>query len=192
MSSEAPAPVPARHTRRIVTGHDKDGHSVIADDSVCSANAAVYVPDFSINDAWRVDHLPCDNRRAESGPAGFELEPVASGNVFRIVHIPPDREYLAAIGNAGDTGAADEVGASSSSDAIPSPHPAMHRTNTLDYVVIISGEIYCVMEKGETLLRPGDVLIQRGTNHAWSNRSDQICVMAAVLNGALPYEQQAR
>lgn len=61
------------------------------------------------------------------------------------------------------------------------PHPLMHETKTLDYIVILSGEIYLILEEGETLLKPGDIVIQRGTNHAWSNRSDENCIQLAIL-----------
>ncbi|MDX8557874.1 cupin domain-containing protein [Elizabethkingia sp. HX CGY] len=61
------------------------------------------------------------------------------------------------------------------------PHPLMHQTKTLDYIVILSGEIYLILEEGETLLKPGDIVIQRGTNHAWSNRSDENCIQLAIL-----------
>jgi quercetin dioxygenase-like cupin family protein len=57
----------------------------------------------------------------------------------------------------------------------------MHRTKTVDYGIVLSGEIYLVVDEGETLLKPGDVVVQRGTNHAWSNRSDEPCRMAFVL-----------
>ncbi len=60
----------------------------------------------------------------------------------------------------------------------------MHETQTTDYALVLEGEIWAVMEKGETKLRAGDVLIQRGTNHAWSNRSGKPAVMAFVLVGA--------
>ncbi|MGE5147909.1 MAG: cupin domain-containing protein, partial [Candidatus Eiseniibacteriota bacterium] len=65
-------------------------------------------------------------------------------------------------------------------------HPAMHCTNTVDYIYILSGEIWALMDEGEVLLRPGDSLIQRGTNHAWSNRSDAPCRFLAVLVDAEP------
>jgi quercetin dioxygenase-like cupin family protein len=64
----------------------------------------------------------------------------------------------------------------------------MHKTDTVDYAIVISGEIYAVMEKGEVLLHPGDSLIQRGTNHAWSNRTEQPCVVAFVMVSAKPVE----
>ena len=62
----------------------------------------------------------------------------------------------------------------------------MHETQTTDYAIVIEGEIWAVMEAGETKLEAGDVLVQRGTNHAWSNRSDKIAVVAFVLVGASP------
>jgi quercetin dioxygenase-like cupin family protein len=61
------------------------------------------------------------------------------------------------------------------------PHPLMHRTDTVDYGIVLSGEIYLVLDKQETLLKAGDVVVQRGTNHAWSNRSDKPCRMAFIL-----------
>ncbi len=60
----------------------------------------------------------------------------------------------------------------------------MHQTTTLDYIVILSGEIYLMMEDTETLLKPGDIVIQRATNHAWSNRSNEPCVQLAILLSA--------
>jgi uncharacterized cupin superfamily protein len=60
-------------------------------------------------------------------------------------------------------------------------HPGMHRTRTLDYAIVLSGEIYAVLDEGEVLLEAGDVLVQRGTNHAWSNRSERPCRIAFVL-----------
>ena len=57
----------------------------------------------------------------------------------------------------------------------------MHRTRTIDYAIVLSGEIYAVLDEGEVLLKAGDVLIQRATNHAWSNRGDRPCRIAFVL-----------
>ena len=57
----------------------------------------------------------------------------------------------------------------------------MHRTHSVDYAIVLSGEIWAVMDVGETLMRAGDCLVQRGTNHAWSNRSNQPCLVAFIL-----------
>ena len=65
-------------------------------------------------------------------------------------------------------------------------HPGFHKTDTIDYAIVLSGEIYALMDEGEVLLKAGDVLIQRGTNHAWSNRTEQPCCIAFVLIDAKP------
>ena len=65
-------------------------------------------------------------------------------------------------------------------------HPGFHKTDTIDYAIVLSGEIYALMDEGEALLKAGDVLIQRGTNHAWSNRTEQPCCIAFVLIDAEP------
>ena len=60
-------------------------------------------------------------------------------------------------------------------------HPGMHRTDTVDYAIILEGEIWAVMDDNETLMKQGDVLVQRGTNHAWANRSDKTARICFVL-----------
>jgi quercetin dioxygenase-like cupin family protein len=62
----------------------------------------------------------------------------------------------------------------------------MHKTSTVDYIIVLKGEIYAVMETGEKLLRAGDILVQRGTNHSWSVRGNEPCIVAAVLVSAKP------
>ena len=62
-----------------------------------------------------------------------------------------------------------------------SRHPGMHITDTGDYAIILFGEMYAVLEEGETLMKAGDILVQRGTSHAWSNRSGEICRVAFIL-----------
>ena len=71
-------------------------------------------------------------------------------------------------------------------DRDASRHPGMHKTSTVDYAIVLSGEIYALMDEGEVLLAAGDVLIQRGTNHAWSNRTDAPAYVAFVLIDAEP------
>ena len=65
-------------------------------------------------------------------------------------------------------------------------HPGFHQTDTLDYAICLEGEVWAVLDEGETLMKAGDVLIQRGTYHAWSNRGDKPCRMAFVLIDAEP------
>jgi quercetin dioxygenase-like cupin family protein len=63
----------------------------------------------------------------------------------------------------------------------PGEHPGMHRTQTVDYALMLQGELVAIMDEEETVLRAGDVLIQRGTNHAWANRSGQPARIAFIL-----------
>jgi len=67
-----------------------------------------------------------------------------------------------------------------------SADPMMHRTSTLDYAIVLKGEIHAVMEEGETLMRAGDILVQRGTNHSWSVRGNEPAIVAFVLVSAKP------
>ena len=62
----------------------------------------------------------------------------------------------------------------------------MHKTATVDYIIVLKGEIYAIMDNSETLLKAGDVLVQRGTNHSWSVRGNEPCIIAAVLVSADP------
>jgi quercetin dioxygenase-like cupin family protein len=61
-----------------------------------------------------------------------------------------------------------------------------HKTSTIDYIIVLKGEIHALMDEGETLLKAGDILVQRGTNHSWSVRGNQPCIVAAVLVSADP------
>ena len=78
------------------------------------------------------------------------------------------------------------MGADHAMDPEGSRHPGMHKTATVDYAIVLSGEIYALMDEGETLLQAGDCLVQRGTNHAWGNRSDAPCLVAFILVSAKP------
>ena len=80
----------------------------------------------------------------------------------------------------------DGTGRAAALDKTGARHPGFHKTASVDYAIVLSGEIYALMDEGETLLKQGDVLVQRGTNHAWSNRSDAPAVLAFVLIGAEP------
>ena len=186
MSEQEIKPNPTLTTRRVVTGHNSDGRSVIYSDSDATVRSAILHEDFVVDEIWRSDALPADNT-AEGDPClEVELEPSSQGNLFRVLHFPPDKVYFGRIPSDGKFAVLGESGAASLTDKEGAPHPLMHRTSTLDYIIIISGEIYAVLDEGETKLSQGDVLVQRGTNHAWSNRSDKPCIMAAILNAAKP------
>ena len=105
---------------------------------------------------------------------------LSGGTIFRVVEFPPDK----AAADFDRKTAFASMGADHAMDPDASRHPGMHKTATVDYAIVLSGEIWALMDEGETRLEAGDCLVQRGTNHAWSNRSDQPCLVAFILVSA--------
>jgi mannose-6-phosphate isomerase-like protein (cupin superfamily) len=186
-AAQAPSTKPGpeiKRFRRIVTGHDTRGHSVILSDETSPHIMPIMdQPNFAVTDFWRTTSLPADN-----GPASAEdpcrlpiqVAPPQNGSVFRVVQFPPDKDWAARAAAVGGSVAIDET-AKAAHTGGPVRHAHMHRTRSIDYAIVLSGEIWAVMDEGETKMRAGDVLIQRGTNHAWANRSNQPCIVTFVL-----------
>jgi len=195
--SEAPqaakvAPGPEiRRFRRIVTGHDAQGQSVILSDEPCPHVVPIMnQANFAVTNFWKTTATPADNGRATEVDLCRQLTPVAppdGGTVFRVVQFPPDKDWAAKAAAAGGSMAIDET-AKAAQTGGPVRHAHMHRTRSIDYAIVLSGEIWAVMDEGETKMTAGDVLIQRGTNHAWANRSSQPCIVAFVLIDAEPLD----
>lgn len=167
--------------RRIVTGHNAEGRAVVLSDS--NLPASEIGPDDRVRALmWVTDSMPVSNDgNQDPCPEGIStvIHPPAGGTIFRITDIPPD--------SAAPSGAQELASRGAQVDpARSAKHPGFHRTDTLDYAICLEGEIWAVLDERETLMRPGDVLIQRGTYHAWSNRSDKPCRMAFVLIDAEP------
>jgi mannose-6-phosphate isomerase-like protein (cupin superfamily) len=173
-----------RRFRRIVTGHDAQGRSVIlSDDTSPHVMPIMNQSNFAVTDFWRTTCTPADNGRATSDdPCGLPIQvaPPANGSVFRVVQFPPDKDWAAKAAEMGGSVAIDET-AKAAHTGGPVRHAHMHRTRSIDYAIVLSGEIWAVMDEGETRMTAGDMLIQRGTNHAWANRSNAPCVVAFVL-----------
>lgn len=178
-----------RPVRRIITGHDARGRSKIVSDRA-SPHVMVLqdVPTFGVTDLWKTHASPADNvDRADPCGRPIQLAPPANGSVVRVVEFPPDKVWMkkadreSAFASLGSSGSAALARGKSAAR-----HPMMHRTKTVDYAIILSGEIWAVMDVGETKMKAGDVLIQRGTNHAWANRSNKPCMVAFVLIDAAP------
>jgi mannose-6-phosphate isomerase-like protein (cupin superfamily) len=164
-------------TRRVITGLDDDGRSTIVSDG--PVETWVERPGGTvIVDLWQVDGLPAQMDDADGLGGAAGLAPPAAGAVVRMCTFPPDSEM--------DMDAFEEAmratygPQASGEDAIP----GMHHTETVDVMTVLSGELHAVMEAGETVLRPGDTLVQRGTKHAWSNRSDQPVTIVAIMMAA--------
>ncbi len=166
---------------RIVTGHDDAGRAVIAEEGAPPTSVALEaVPGTVFHEIWATSSVPAP---VDNGPdptiGPLQLAPPRGGTRVRIVDIPPDT-VQDAIGPAEAAAAFAAIGATHA-HALDGPHALMHRTETVDYGIVLSGEVWLVVDDGEARLRPGDVVVQRGTNHAWSNRTDETARMAFVL-----------
>jgi len=170
--------------RRVVTGHDKNGKSTFLQDGLApNVKEMVSMPGLALTDLWETTVAPASNAgNADAAARPVKLEPPTTGSILRIVEFPPDSAWR----NSADSKAAfDSIGAGHAKDA-GNADPMMHTTATIDYIIVLKGEIFAIMETGETLLKAGDVLVQRGTNHSWSVRGNEPCIIAAILIGAKP------
>jgi quercetin dioxygenase-like cupin family protein len=144
--------------RRIITGHDGEVAEVLID--AAASNAKYPAPGTVSTLIWSTDSAPAKI------PAGRDIEdmgarimgtaPPAKGTRFAVIDFPP--------GNA----------------------PHMHRTDTIDYVLVLAGEIEMDMDQSTVKMKAGDIMVQRGTNHAWANRSNAPARVAFVLMDAEP------
>jgi hypothetical protein len=176
--------------RRVLTGHDNDGQSIIMTDAIATnVLEMASMPGLALTDLWETKGAPASNDgNADAAARKVHLEPPASGTILRIVEFPPDSAWR---DTADAKKAFNSIGAGHASDK-HSADPMMHKTSTVDYIIILRGEIWAIMEKGETLLKAGDILVQRGTNHSWSVRTTEPCVLAAVLVSAKPVGKARR
>ena len=168
--------------RRIITEDDASGRSRIVDDAPATAIRTVEGrPGYRSVNVWRTTTAPApidapDDIEQHKGI----LPPDHGGSILRIIDVPPEsrdpaerqRQIAATFGT---------IFTDAQHDKRAGAHPGMHRTDTVDYAIVLEGEIWAVMDEGETLMRTGDVLVQRGTNHAWANRSDKTARICFVL-----------
>lgn len=169
--------------RRIVTATNEQGKSYIAMDGASPHAIAVSdIPAFGMTNLWITNSTPADNSGSnDAAECRVVLEPPANGSIFRVVEFPPDIQLAGKVDMEATFKA---IGAEHTLDKRNPKHPAMHKTNSVDYAIVLTGEIYAVLDEDETLMRAGDCLVQRGTNHAWSNRSNAPCLVAFILINA--------
>ncbi len=157
--------------RRIVTGHDKSGKSIVLSDGVPPIELKFPGRGVAFFEIWSTKASPAPLSAAEAEPTDelLELAPKSRGTVIRILDFVP--------------------GFSKESSGT---QPFIHRTETIDYGIVLEGEIFLLLDDSEVHLKAGDVVIQRGTDHAWENRSDRPARMAFVLvDGAFCEELKA-
>lgn len=162
----------AEQPRRIVTGHNAAGKSIILIDGPATPFGAY----------WLTDSTPADN--SGSADAALEvrrLEPPPGGSIFRFATIPPEDPNIPAAERERHTAKMFEQMDAAHCRPDTTRHPAMHKTRTIDYVVILAGEVTMLLDEAEVDLKPFDVVVQRGTNHAWVNKGTAPVLLAAVL-----------
>ncbi len=168
--------------KRVVTAHNNAGRSYILHDA--PPETIVEQPGRALTffELWETDGPLASNEGIEdAGARPVRHHPPPGGTRFRIVELMPDEQ------RQDDVVAEDFERMNAETIRIDnSDDPTMHRNETVDYNIVLSGEVWAVTEEGETVLRPGDVLIQRGTAHTWHNRSDLPCAFASVMVSARP------
>jgi mannose-6-phosphate isomerase-like protein (cupin superfamily) len=176
--------MPLRPIHRVVTGHDATGKAIVSSDGPLPHVAEIQaIPGTVFHEVWSTAGAPAavDNG-ADPTTGALSLPPPERGTRIRFVDIPPDTtDYLTHGAGRMHEAFAQIGGAQASTVKADSPHPLMHRTESVDYGVVIEGEITLVLDDSEVLLKPGSVVVQRGTNHAWANRSGRPCRLLFVL-----------
>ena len=164
-------------TRRVVTGHDAAGKAVVAIDGAAPNVRLRKATGLTSTLLWVTDEAPADvSGNADRAQREIGVAPPQRGSIFRIVDFPPSADF----GAVDNEAMAREMGIGRAGTA-PALHGTMHRTRSVDYAVVISGEIDMLLDDSEVHLEAGDVLVQQGTNHAWVNRGNEVCRIAFVL-----------
>lgn len=146
--------------RRIVTGHDANGVSVVLSDGTVPVHRVMPQDGVGFYEIWNTDSMPApvgSTEPSEPTQRSLRVPPEPNGTKIRINEFFPG--FINELGNQ-------------------SP---MHRTETIDYGIVLEGEIWLVLDDSEVLAKAGDVIVQRGTDHAWANRTDKVCRVAFIL-----------
>ncbi len=171
--------------RRVVTGHDSEGKAVFASDEPVDPVTVALVPGAAFHLLWGADQAPTfpDDGSPTAQPTYF---PPLGGYRFGFFTVPPagsssipaDLDLEAAFAEV-------ETKLPGMVAQMEPDNPGMHTTDTIDFEVVVSGEVVLELDDGaETTLRPGDTVVQNGTRHRWSNRGTEPAVVAVILLGA--------
>jgi hypothetical protein len=172
-------PPGVKPARRIVCLDREPGKSCLVSDGPSpDVRTDPARPGFALQRMWVTDG-PLAKIVLETLHLPYVLEPPGGGSVMNVFTFPPDAGWKGKVGAAEVQAYFREVGSPGASTYSPlAPHPYMQRTRTVDFAIVQEGEIVLVLDTQEVKLRTGDLVVQRGTNHAWSNRSNQPAVVA--------------
>lgn len=170
----------ARPVRRIVVVDENDKSKAIADGPSPDVRTDPARPGFASTRIWLTDRTPAKIAGVrETLHLPHTLEPPPQGSVCRVVSFPPDSVWKSRIGAKEVQAYFEAMGSPAASTySSNAPHPYMQKMRTLDFCLVLEGEITLVLDTQEVRLSAGDTVVQRGTNHAWSNRSDTPCLIA--------------
>jgi quercetin dioxygenase-like cupin family protein len=162
--------------RRVVTGHDASGKAVVLMDGD-APNRKVRQTGLVSTLLWVTDETPADTSgSADRAAREIGVPPPANGSILRVVDFPPEAAGGTKVDNATILR---EMGVAAGN--APVRHAHMHRTRSVDYAIVLSGEIDMLLDDSEVHLAAGDILVQQGTNHAWVNKGSDLCRIAFVL-----------
>ena len=168
--------------RRVVTTLDDTGKAVVLFDGDTSHTTLLPNHRTISRLLWTTDRSPAEfSGSADRGKITLGIAPLAGGSIFRIIDFPPTGPEVEQL----DPNYLQSQLAHTPIRGRPPRHPLMHRTRTVDYAIIMQGEIDMLLDDAEIHLKAGDVLIQQGTNHAWINRGTEPCRVAFVLIDAV-------
>ena len=168
----------------VVTGQTNSGKSVIMRNTPVKPVSLTLLPGYEFHRIWGSDSIP-ELPSDGTPPQQPRYFPPKSGFRFLFFTIPPDT--TTSVDQIGVGSAIEEIQQKLPGmiDVLEPDHPGMHTTDTVDFDVIVSGEVYLELDDGaEVLLKAGDCVIQNGTRHAWHNRSSQNCVISVAIVGA--------
>ncbi|NKB48691.1 MAG: hypothetical protein GKS02_04920 [Alphaproteobacteria bacterium] len=174
-------PEGVKPARRIVTADREPGRSsLIADGPAPDVRVDPARPGFASARLWVIDRIPA-KIVLETLHLPHTIEPPKGGAVCRVVTYPPDANWDGDVGADEVAAFFDTMGSPGASTYSPeAPHPYMQKTDTVDFCFILEGAIDLVLDTESVALKTGDIVVQRGTNHAWSNRSTVSCIMAVA------------
>jgi mannose-6-phosphate isomerase-like protein (cupin superfamily) len=159
-------------TRRVVTGH-RGGKGVILHDGPAPNRKIRQASGLVSTLVWVTDESPADiSGTADRSQREIGVPPPPCGSLFRVVEFPPEGKAMSREAVLREMGLSDQK---------ESKHAGMHRTRSIDYAVVMDGEIDMILDDSEVHLAAGDVLVQQGTHHAWLNRGSKPCRIAFVL-----------
>ena len=169
-----------RSVRRIVVFDENDKSRALMDGPAPDVRTDPARPGFASARIWLTDRTPARIGDVKDPTAGkHTLEPPRGGSLCRVVTFPPDAGWKGKVGAKEVQSYFAAMGSPGASTYSPkAPHPYMQKTRTLDFCLVLEGEITLVLDTEEVQLKAGDTVVQRGTNHAWSNRSGKSCVIA--------------